>query len=67
MLFGPWPVVSANAALLDASGRASNRVFLAGPMSQAAFWEVIAVPDIHLQAASLVRRFTEDATTPQHA
>jgi uncharacterized NAD(P)/FAD-binding protein YdhS len=67
MLFGPWPVVSANAALLDASGRASNPVFLAGLMSQAAFWEVIAVPDIRLQAASLARRFAEDATTPQHA
>jgi uncharacterized NAD(P)/FAD-binding protein YdhS len=53
--------------LLDASGRASNGVFLARSMSQAAFWEVIAVPDIRLQAASLARRFTEDATTPQHA
>jgi uncharacterized NAD(P)/FAD-binding protein YdhS len=30
-------------------------------MSQAAFWESIAVPDIRLQAASLARRLTEQA------
>lgn len=57
--------VNDDCALFDASGRASNRVFAAGPMSQAAFWEVIAVLDIRLQAASLARRLTEDA--PQHA
>jgi uncharacterized NAD(P)/FAD-binding protein YdhS len=57
--------VNDDCALFDASGRASNRVFAAGPMSQGAFWEVIAVPDIRLQAASLARRLTEDA--PQHA
>jgi uncharacterized NAD(P)/FAD-binding protein YdhS len=28
-------------------------------MSVAAFWEVIAVPDIRLQAASLAQRLTE--------
>jgi uncharacterized NAD(P)/FAD-binding protein YdhS len=46
-------------ALVDASGRASERIFAVGPMSQAAFWESIAVPDIRLQAASLARRLTE--------
>ena len=59
--------VNDDCALIDASGRASNRVFVAGPMSQAAFWEVIAVPDIRLQAASLARRLTDDAPAPQHA
>ena len=58
--------VDNDCALIDASGRASNRVFAAGPMSQAAFWEVIAVPDIRLQAALLARRLAEDAPTPQH-
>jgi uncharacterized NAD(P)/FAD-binding protein YdhS len=48
-------------ALVDASGRASERIFAVGPMSQAAFWESIAVPDIRLQAASLARRLTEQA------
>jgi uncharacterized NAD(P)/FAD-binding protein YdhS len=59
--------VNDDCALIDASGRASNRVFVAGPMSQAAFWEVIAVPDIRLQAATLAGRLTTDALTPQHA
>ena len=59
--------VDDDCALIDASGRASNRVFVAGPMSQAALWEVIAVPDIRLQAASLAGRLTTDALTPQHA
>jgi uncharacterized NAD(P)/FAD-binding protein YdhS len=59
--------VDHDCALIDASGRASSRVFAAGPMSQAAFWEVIAIPDIRLQAASLARRLTEDAPTPRGA
>lgn len=51
--------VDSNCALIDAAGRASDRVFAVGPMSQGAFWEVIAVPDIRLQAASLARRLIE--------
>jgi uncharacterized NAD(P)/FAD-binding protein YdhS len=48
--------VDDDCALIDAGGRASARVFAVGPMSQAAFWESIAVPDIRLQAASLATR-----------
>jgi uncharacterized NAD(P)/FAD-binding protein YdhS len=59
--------VDDDCALIDASGRASTRVFAAGPMSQAAFWEVIAVPDIRLQAASLARRLLEDMPTRRRA
>jgi uncharacterized NAD(P)/FAD-binding protein YdhS len=51
--------VDNDCAVVDASGRASERLFAVGPMSQAAFWESIAVPDIRLQAASLARRLTE--------
>ena len=47
--------VDGDCSLIDASGRASDRVFVVGPMSQAAFWEVIAVPDIRLQAALLAQ------------
>jgi uncharacterized NAD(P)/FAD-binding protein YdhS len=50
--------VDNDCAVVDARGRASNRIFAIGPMSQAAFWESIAVPDIRLQAASLARRLT---------
>ena len=53
--------VDDDCAVVDASGRASERIFAVGPMSQAAFWESIAVPDIRLQAASLARRLTEQA------
>jgi uncharacterized NAD(P)/FAD-binding protein YdhS len=53
--------VDNDCALVDASGRPSERIFAVGPMSQAAFWESIAVPDIRLQAASLARRLTEQA------
>jgi uncharacterized NAD(P)/FAD-binding protein YdhS len=57
--------VDDDCALVDDSGRASARVFVLGPMSQAAFWESIAVPDIRLQAASLAKRLMEDAPTRQ--
>src|SRR5262249_50858739 len=57
--------VDEDCALIDAEGRASDRVFAVGPMSQAAFWEVIAVPDIRLQAAALARRLTERAPSRQ--
>ena len=50
--------VDNDCAVVDARGRASNRIFAIGPMSQAAFWESIAVPDIRLQAASLARRLS---------
>jgi uncharacterized NAD(P)/FAD-binding protein YdhS len=38
-----------------------------GPMSQAAFWESIAVPDIRLQAAALARRLRRASRRDQHA
>ena len=53
--------VDNDCAVVDAKGRASERIFAVGPMSQAAFWELIAVPDIRLQAASLARRLTRQA------
>ena len=53
--------VDNDCAVVGANGRASERIFAVGPMSQAAFWESIAVPDIRLQVASLARRITEQA------
>jgi uncharacterized NAD(P)/FAD-binding protein YdhS len=53
--------VDGDCALVDAGGRASDRIFAVGPVSQAAFWESIAVPDIRLQAAALARRLTARA------
>jgi uncharacterized NAD(P)/FAD-binding protein YdhS len=53
--------VDNDCAIVDASGRAAERIFAVGPMSQAAFWESIAVPDIRLQAASLALRLVKQA------
>jgi uncharacterized NAD(P)/FAD-binding protein YdhS len=53
--------VDGDCALIDVNGRSSERIFAIGPMSQAAFWESIAVPDIRLQAASLGRRLSRGA------
>jgi uncharacterized NAD(P)/FAD-binding protein YdhS len=53
--------VDNDCAVVDASERASERIFAVGPMSQAAFWESIAIPDIRLQVASLASRLIEQA------
>jgi uncharacterized NAD(P)/FAD-binding protein YdhS len=48
--------VDPHCAILDSDGRPSPRLFAIGPMSQAAFWEIVAVPDIRLQTAALSQR-----------
>jgi uncharacterized NAD(P)/FAD-binding protein YdhS len=48
--------VDPHCAILDSDGRPSQRLFAIGPMSQAAFWEIVAVPDIRLQTAALSQR-----------
>jgi uncharacterized NAD(P)/FAD-binding protein YdhS len=48
--------VDAHCAVLDRDGRPSRRLFAIGPMSQAAFWEIVAVPDIRLQVAAFSER-----------
>jgi uncharacterized NAD(P)/FAD-binding protein YdhS len=53
--------VDADGAIIDQQGRASQRLFAIGPMSQAAFWEITAVPDIRLQTAALARRLRSQA------
>jgi len=54
--------VGANCAVVDAAGRPSDRLFAIGPMSQAAFWEITAIPDIRLQAAELAARLNQLAS-----
>ena len=36
-------------ALIDQSGRASQRLFAVGPITRGRFWEIMAVPDIRVQ------------------
>ncbi|MGP0058453.1 MAG: FAD/NAD(P)-binding protein [Beijerinckiaceae bacterium] len=45
--------VDANCALIDKAGRTSSNIFAIGPLTQAAFWEIIAIPDIRVQVAQL--------------
>ena len=53
--------VAPDCAIVDREGRASRRLFAIGPMSQAAFWEITAIPDIRLQTAALAARLAPDA------
>ena len=53
--------VAPDCAIVDREGRASQRLFAIGPMSQAAFWEIVAIPDIRLQTAALAVRLAPAA------
>ncbi len=48
-----------NCALVSADGRASTRIFGLGPVTRAAFWEIIAVPDIRDQCVRLSQHLTD--------
>jgi uncharacterized NAD(P)/FAD-binding protein YdhS len=45
-------------ALIDQSGRASQRLFAVGPITRGRFWEIMAVPDIRVQCANLAAAIT---------
>jgi uncharacterized NAD(P)/FAD-binding protein YdhS len=45
--------VDANCAIVDQSGCASPVLYAVGPLTRAAFWEIMAVPDIRVQCAEL--------------
>ena len=47
--------VGHDCAVIDAAGRASDRIFALGPLTRGAFFEIEAVPDIRVQAASLAQ------------
>jgi uncharacterized NAD(P)/FAD-binding protein YdhS len=53
--------VTANCALIDRSGVASERLFAVGPLTRAAFWEIVAVPDIRNQCMALASRLLRAA------
>jgi uncharacterized NAD(P)/FAD-binding protein YdhS len=45
--------VTPECAVIDSSGVPSERLFAVGPLTRAAFWEIVAVPDIRIQCAAL--------------
>ena len=53
--------VSADCAVLNASGAPSRRLFAIGPLTRAAFWETVAIPDIRDQCAKLARHIKMQA------
>ena len=46
-------------ALVGTDGRVSDGLFAIGPLTRGRFWEVTAVPDIRVQAASLAGQVAE--------
>ena len=45
--------VSDNCAIIDRNGVSSRVLYGVGPLTRAAFWEIMAVPDIRVQCAEL--------------
>ena len=48
--------ITPECAVVDRSGAPSERLFAIGPVTRAAFWEIVAVPDIRNQCAALAKR-----------
>jgi uncharacterized NAD(P)/FAD-binding protein YdhS len=48
--------VTSDCAVINAHGIASDRLFAVGPLTKAAFWEIIAIPDIRNQCVALADR-----------
>jgi uncharacterized NAD(P)/FAD-binding protein YdhS len=57
--------VTSDCAIIDQLGIASGRLFAVGPLTRAAFWEIVAVPDIRNQCLALATRLSRvgDATS----
>ena len=47
--------VTEDCAIVGAKGAASRALYAIGPLTRAAFWEIMAVPDIRVQCAALAR------------
>jgi len=48
--------VASDCAIVRADGVPSRRLFAIGPLTRAAFWEIIAIPDIRNQCAALANQ-----------
>ena len=51
--------IEANCGIVRADGTPSQRLFAIGPLTRAAFWEIIAIPDIRTQCAALADRLVQ--------
>jgi uncharacterized NAD(P)/FAD-binding protein YdhS len=48
--------VTRDGAVIDRSGRTSQRLFAIGPLARAALWEITSVPEIRRQCAEVASR-----------
>jgi uncharacterized NAD(P)/FAD-binding protein YdhS len=51
--------IASDCAVVRADGVPSQRLFAIGPLTRAAFWEIIAIPDIRNQCAGLADQLTQ--------
>ncbi|MDB5527940.1 MAG: FAD-dependent oxidoreductase [Devosia sp.] len=51
--------VSDDCAVIDADGKTSPRLLVAGPLTRGKFFEIEAIPDIRLQCARIAKRLLE--------
>ena len=58
---------SADCAIVNHDGTPSRRLFAVGPLTRAAFWEIIAIPDIRNQCAELAAKLArvDEASLPE--
>ena len=52
--------IAVDCAIVRADGAPSQRLFAIGPLTRAAFWEIIAIPDIRNQCAALANQLAKD-------
>lgn len=57
--------VTDECAIVSRAGEPSERLFAVGPLTRAAFWEIVAVPDIRVQCAQLAERITHRLLSPE--
>jgi uncharacterized NAD(P)/FAD-binding protein YdhS len=55
--------VASDCAIVGRNGLPSRRLFAIGPLTRAAFWEIMAIPDIRNQCAELAERMVKNAAT----
>lgn len=53
--------VAPDCAIVSRWGLPSQRLFSVGPLTRAAFWEIVAIPDIRNQCVQLAKRMIQDA------
>lgn len=55
-------VTDRNCAIISRDGAVSRCLFAVGPLTRAAFWEIMAIPDIRNQCAALATLLVDTAS-----